>query len=800
MTDRRSSETRTRYIALLMLSLAVAAAAAGADPADMGPAIEVRVDQRVELVAILFRMAGRDEYHMTQVARWERAVDEYFAAYREHPAVTMTEKLAGPYNVGFFVPMNLAVHLTDPPELAVRSPLGESPSIHRTWTTKPEITEEYLASVRQFARDTHFEDFMEQQAEIVDETERRLQRLVERDVEREWFDRFWGTAPEASFVLVPGLVNGLASYGVQYREPDGRRELYAIAGVVETDDDELPTFGPGFVTTVVHELNHPYADPQVTGWLERLGPAAEELYEANVEVLRPQAIGSAESLLHESLVRAAVARYRLRTEGPEAMEAEVAEQVELGFSWMPGLVELFGEYEADRAAYPTMAGFMPRVVAFFETAGAADGKRPVEPSEALGNWPQWRGPLGTGVAPDADPPLEWSETRNVRWKTPIPGRGHSSPVVWGQRIFLTSAVPVGKTLSPQGGHAHGAHDNVSPTRRLAFTVLAVDRGDGSIVWQRTVREEQPHDATHASGSWASASPVTDGEVVVASFGSSGVHALTVSGEPLWSVDLGKMNVKHSHGEGSSPALAGETVVVNWDHEGESFVVALDRLTGKEKWRVAREEGTSWSSPLVVRHAGKTQVVIAATNRVRGYELDTGKTIWECGGLSGNVVATPVAADGIVYVANSYDTREMLAIRLDDAKGDVTDGEAVVWTRKRDTPYVPSPVLLDGALCFLKHYQGVLTCVDASTGETRSGPARLPEIGNVYASPVGAAGRIYVFDLDGSAVVLRNGERLDVLARNRLDDAFAASPALVGDELILRGERHLYRIERTTASD
>ena len=413
-------------------------------------------------------------------------------------------------------------------------------------------------------------------------------------------------------------------------------------------------------------------------------------------------------------------------------------------------------------------------------------------------WGQWRGPLGTGVAPDGNPPLTWSETENVRWKTSIPGKGHSTPVIWGDRIYLTTAIPVGQVSTPHGTTAHGAHDNVPPSKRHEFVVFAVDRNDGKIVWQRTVSTHRPHDSTHETGSWASNSPVTDGKRVFASFGSGGLYALDRDGKLLWQSDLGLLRIKHGHGEGSSPALGGETLVVNWDHEGDSFVVALDRRSGKQRWKVPRDEGTSWSSPLIVQHDGGSQVIVAATNRVRSYDLDDGRLIWECGGLSGNVVASPVAADGHVYVANSYETRSMLAIRLEGARGDLTGTDAVVWTRNRDTPYVPSPVLYGDSLCFLKHYQSLLTCVHATTGTALFGPERLPGIRNVYASPVGAAGRIYIVDLDGSALVIENGKKLEVLARNRLDDSFSASPAIVGDELFLRGERHLYCIAETPA--
>ena len=415
------------------------------------------------------------------------------------------------------------------------------------------------------------------------------------------------------------------------------------------------------------------------------------------------------------------------------------------------------------------------------------------PLDPLDQWPQWRGPLATGEAPKADPPVSWSEEKNVRWKIAVPGVGHSTPVIWGDLIFLTTAVPHGDELPAPDHHDDGHHDNAAPSRRQKFIVLAIHRADGRIRWQRTVRDEQPHEGTHITGSWASASAATDGKHLYASFGSRGIHCLDFAGKVIWEIDLGDMQTRHEHGEGSSPVLFGETLVVNWDHQGESFVVALDKKTGKERWRVARDEITSWSTPLVVEHAGKPQVVVAATQRVRSYDLATGKVIWEAAGLSRNVVASPVAADGRVFVGNSYDWQAMLAIRLDKARGDVTGTDAVVWTRDRDTPYVPSPVLFEGALCFLKHSQGFLTCVEAATGKTLLGPIRLPGIYNVFASPVAADGRIYIASREGATLVIRHGIEFEVLAVNKLEDSFSASPAVVGSEIYLRGEKHLYSL-------
>ncbi len=426
------------------------------------------------------------------------------------------------------------------------------------------------------------------------------------------------------------------------------------------------------------------------------------------------------------------------------------------------------------------------------TLSALAGERRLD---ARDQWPQWRGPLGNGVAPRGDPPVEWSEDENIRWKIAIPGKGHSTPIIWGDRIFITTAIPYGDALPPRHGHAPGSHDNMPALRRRKFVVLAVNRRDGAILWQRTLRSQRPHEGTHETGSWASSSPVTDGEHLFAYFGSRGLSCLDMDGELLWQTDVGDMQTLHGHGEGSSPALYQDTVIINWDHQGESFVMALDKRTGKERWKVARDEVTSWSTPLVVEVGGKPQIIIAATKRVRAYDLESGDVIWECGGLSGNVVASPVAADGFVYVANSYETRAMLAIRLASAKGDITNTDAVVWTRDRHTPYVPSPLLYGGMLYYLKHYQGVLTCVNAQTGETLFGPQRLLGIQNVFSSLVGAAERVYIVSRNGTTVVIKRGAEFELLARNRLEDSFSASPAIVGKELYLRGERNLYCIAK-----
>jgi outer membrane protein assembly factor BamB len=409
------------------------------------------------------------------------------------------------------------------------------------------------------------------------------------------------------------------------------------------------------------------------------------------------------------------------------------------------------------------------------------------------NWPQWRGPLSTGVAPKADPPVIWNEAdgTNIRWKTAIPGRGHSTPIVWGNRIFLTTAIPVGPDLPPRPSTAPGNHDNLPVTHRQQFVALAVDRQNGKVVWQQTLHEALPHEQGHHTGSLASNSPVTDGEHLFVSFGSFGLYCLDLDGKLIWKADFGTMQSLHGHGEGSSPVLYQETLVVNWDHEGQSFAVALDKRTGKPKWKVERDEVTSWATPIIVEFAGKPQLIISGTSRIRGYDLESGQVLWECGGLSSNIVASPVSDGRMVFAGSSYDKRALLAIRLDGAAGDITHSDRIAWSRFRGTPYVPSPLLFDGGLYYLTHYQGILTRVDAPSGEDRPGAFRLDGIKNIYASPVAAAGRIYVTDLDGTTIVIAGGEIPRAVALNRLAEPVSASAAIAGKEIFLRGEKHLY---------
>jgi len=398
-------------------------------------------------------------------------------------------------------------------------------------------------------------------------------------------------------------------------------------------------------------------------------------------------------------------------------------------------------------------------------------------------WPHWRGPLATGVSTSAKPPLEWGESKNVRWKIEIPGRGSSTPVVWGDRVYLLTAAPVGVELAASHTTTRGP---------MRYMVMALDRRTGKTIWERTAREEAPHEGTHQQfGTYASSSAVTDGEVLVASFESRGIYAYDMNGTQLWSVDLGDKRMRNEFGEGSTPALHKERIFVVWDHQGESFIAALDRKTGKEVWRKNRQEIDSWATPLVVEHGGKAQVVTGAQNRVRSYDAETGELVWEAGGLTPNPIPSPVAAEGMVYLMSGYRGNNLKAVRLADAKGDITGTAALVWSADRDTPYVPSPLLYDNVLYFLKGNTGVLSAFDAKSGKPHYQVQRIEGVPNVFASLVGADGKIFVLGQDGSAAVIKHGPTYEVLATNKLDDRFDASPALVAGEIYLRGYKNLY---------
>ena len=429
----------------------------------------------------------------------------------------------------------------------------------------------------------------------------------------------------------------------------------------------------------------------------------------------------------------------------------------------------------------------PGLIAVFVLSTAAVQTPQTPPSERY--WPQWRGPFNTGVSRTATPPAEWSETKNVRWKIEIPGRGSATPVVWGDRLYVLTAVPVGVTAdaahAPRGGQALVPHK---------FVLMAIDRKTGKVVWERVAKEQAPHEASHPeNGTWASGSAATDGEHIIASFDSFGYYAYDMNGKLIWEKDLGDKRMRSTFGEGSTPALHGNRMVVVWDHQGQSFVAAFDKRTGQELWRQNRSEIDTWATPLVVTVNGRAQVITVAMNQVKSYDLETGETVWFTTGLTMNPIPSPVAEGGMAFLMSGFRGNSLKAIRLAEAKGDITGTNAIAWTLDRDTPYVPSPLLYDNILYFLKTNNNLLSAFDAKTGQPHYQAQRIDAITNVFSSPVGAAGRVYIASREGKTAVLRHGPKLEVLAVNELNDGFDASPALVDSEIYLRGYKFLYCI-------
>jgi outer membrane protein assembly factor BamB len=462
------------------------------------------------------------------------------------------------------------------------------------------------------------------------------------------------------------------------------------------------------------------------------------------------------------------------------------------------------------------------------------------------NWPGFRGPEFTGVSSGANPPTTWSEEDNIKWKVELPGRGSGSPIVWGDRIYLQTAVKTDRIAdsSPETANAREANQfklasnarqlaqaetppttesvppadgenregrgegrrgrrggrgggggfggGEVPTNYYKFDVVCLDRETGKIIWQKTATEAIPHEGHHGTASYASSTPVTDGKNIYVSFGSRGVYSYDMDGNLRWKKDLGIMRTRNQFGEGSSPALHGDTLVVNFDHEGQSFITALDARTGETIWKVDRDEETTWNTPLILEHGGKTQVIVNGMNRARGYDLSNGEIIWECGGQAMGAVPTTVAYGDVAICMTGHRGAALFAIPL-SSQGDITDTDKVAWKLDQDTPYVPSPLLYDDHLYFTKSNNGVLSCYKADTGEQVYKATRIPDIDMIYASPVGAAGRIYIAGRNGMTAVIKHGDEFEVLASNQLDEPIDATPALVDNEIIIRGEKSLYCI-------
>ncbi len=413
---------------------------------------------------------------------------------------------------------------------------------------------------------------------------------------------------------------------------------------------------------------------------------------------------------------------------------------------------------------------------------------------AQDDWPQWRGLNNDGMA-RGDAPHEWNDTKNIAWRVAIPGRGNSSPVIWGDKIFLTTAVPTdGATASatPQPrSQVRGPGGGANAGREHKFVVMCLDRQTGKVLWERVARVATPHEGYHHQyGSFASNTPVTDGKNVYAFFGSRGIYCYDLNGKLVWEKAFQPMRMKLGFGEGVAAVLDGNSLYLKFDQEQGSHLLALDKQTGKEIWRVSRDEGSSWSPPLIVTHNGRKQMVVSASSKVRSYDPATGKLIWECAGLGSNVIPAPVFGADVVYVMSGHREPNLLAIRLGQ-EGDLTGTDAVLWTNNRGNSYTGSPVLHDGKLYFVSD-SGMLSCLDARTGKAHYQQQRLPRSYNFKASPVGANGKLYLATEEGDVVVVKMGEKYEVLAVNTLtDQMFIATPAIAGGSIYLRSQEALY---------
>ena len=413
------------------------------------------------------------------------------------------------------------------------------------------------------------------------------------------------------------------------------------------------------------------------------------------------------------------------------------------------------------------------------------------------NWFQWRGPMNNGVAV-GDAPSTWSDTSNVAWRVAIPGRGHSSPVVWGDRIFITTAIPTG-TVPPaapaaQGGRGRGR--DAAPLVEHRFVVMALDRATGKVVWEQTATTGTPHEPHHFQyGSFASNSPVTDGRRVYASFGSQGLFVYDMNGKQLWKKDFGvKLTMFRQFGEGAAPVLHGDRLIMLMDHEGPSFIAMLDAATGKEIWRTDRtgDSVTNWSTPLVAEHNGAKQIIVSASKRVHAYDFNTGKSIWSATGLGQNTIPQPVQHGDLVWVMSGYRNPKGLAVRL-GREGDLTGTDAIVWTQDRGMSYTASPALHDGILYMITD-TGMVSAFDLKTGTAHYHLVRLPKPYNIKASPVIANGKIYYSTEEGDVVVAKTGPAWEIMATNTLaDQSFVTSPAIAGGDIYLRSRTHLFRI-------
>ncbi len=420
------------------------------------------------------------------------------------------------------------------------------------------------------------------------------------------------------------------------------------------------------------------------------------------------------------------------------------------------------------------------------------------------NWPMFRGPFATGVAAGENFPDHWSATENVEWKVDLPGRGWSSPIVWGNRIFLTTAINNGTTPEAKKGLYFKGEQHEPPDSEHVWKVICLELESGKLLWEQTAHQGKPATPLHIKNSYASETPVTDGERVYAYFGNVGIFCYDLEGQPLWSRLLPPHAMRAGWGTASSPAIHdGRLFLVN-DNEESSYILALDAVTGKDLWRVERDEQSNWSTPFVWKNVRRTEVVTAGTKRVRSYDLD-GKLLWELEGMSIITIGTPFAQKDLLYVSSGYvlDLRQrpVYAIAA-GGEGDITlpanktSNETIVWCNRTAAPYNPT-TLVYGDQMYILYDKGLLACYNALTGEERYGKKRIPNGTAFTASPWAYGRKIFCLDEYGTTFVFDAGAEFQPLHVNALaeDDMCLATPAMVGGRLLIRSAVRLYSIRK-----
>jgi outer membrane protein assembly factor BamB len=425
------------------------------------------------------------------------------------------------------------------------------------------------------------------------------------------------------------------------------------------------------------------------------------------------------------------------------------------------------------------------------------------------NWPQWRGPQGSGIPEEKNLPDEWGMDKNILWKTELPGRGHSSPIVWGDRIFLTTSiegevVPGAKAVHHvRNGRTWVHPDSVAGNRKHTLKVLCLDRNTGKILWERTAYEGTVHDDRHRKNSYASSTPLTDGKYVYAFFEAEGLYCYDYSGKLIWKASVGKI-AKMGMGPGTSPALYGNLLFLQCDQEdgglGISFIAALDKRTGKEVWRVKRDHRKTHATPLLVRSGNRVELIASGAESVISYDPATGKEHWRSDGVKGHAIPSAVAGHGMVFVSAGYPSKRVIGIKL-GGSGNLTGTPSVVWSYDKGTAYVTSPILY-GDYLYLVSDKGILTCIEARTGEIKYEGGRVPVPASFSASAVAFDGKIFLTSEDGDTFVIKAGPVHEVIRTNSLGEPILASPAISQGRIFIRGARHLYciseRPEKLTA--